>query len=304
MPALLPVMTLLSSCSKDYESPLSGKTIPDMTFESGRSEQSIELGDMSNIIAKVTAIVETGEESVIWCSANTNGNALVVNVSANTTFSNRKSVVDVYDTKSNDHISFNVTQKQNDAILPVEEVIDVPYTGGLYLLQLKTNVAIDWMNIISDYDNFINAKTATSRGLVVYEDYIMVAENPDSEPREGYVEYGNNATGLKTKVLVHQAGMPYIRFASDIATIGEAGGELDITVTTNVTNYIVEPESAPSWLTVGAKTELSKNKYSQKLSVQPLPANIDSRRCIVNFVKPGLSYGKQLTVIQTRQAEE
>ena len=304
MPALLAVMTLFSSCSKDYESPLSGRTIPDMTFESGRGEQSVELGDVSHITAKVTIVSEAGEESVIWCSANTNGNALVVNVSANTTYSTRKSVVDVYDTESNDHVSFNVTQKQNDAILPVDEIIDAPYTGGLYLLQLKTNVTIDWMNIISDYDNFINAKTATSRGLVVYKDYITVAENTNSEPREGYVEYGNNATGLKAKVLVRQAGQPYIRFASDVATIGEAGGELDIEVSTNVTNFVAEPEGAPNWLTVGAKTKLDKNKYSQKLNVQPLPSNIDSRRCIVNFVKPGLTYGKQLTVIQSRQTED
>ena len=68
MPALLAVMTLFSSCSKDYESPLSGRTIPDMTFESGRGEQSVELGDVSQeehqkIIALLDGRFSTRSES-------------------------------------------------------------------------------------------------------------------------------------------------------------------------------------------------------------------------------------------------
>ena len=82
LPALFVSIMLLTSCSKDYVSPLSGKTISDLTFGPELSYQTVNFDgqDMSNITA-------TSSEG--WCQAYAKDNELLVNVIDNYTYSDR-----------------------------------------------------------------------------------------------------------------------------------------------------------------------------------------------------------------------
>ena len=76
-----------------------------------------------------------------------------------------------------------------------------------------------------------------------------------------------------------------------------------INVTTNV-DFLTEVEkSSQSWVQVGSKTDKGGNQYVQKLQVNPLPADVDSRRAIVYFVKSDLSVWAMLAIEQQRVTE-
>ena len=74
---------------------------------------------------------------------------------------------------------------------------------------------------------------------------------------------------------------------------------LDINVASNV-DFYAAPENNQNWLRAGTLTKLEKYKYVQKLIIDPLPADKDSRRCIVLFVKSDMTFNKMLTVEQRR----
>lgn len=292
LPTLIVSIAVLVSCSKDYVSPLSGRTIDDITFGPELSYKTIKFDgqDLSNI---------TASSSEGWCQAYAKGSELIVNVIDNFTYSERTSNIVVLDNTTGDQLTFKATQLQNDAILPDESIYEVPAEGGIVTMSLQTNVKIDWVNIVSDYSDFIYPGTrSVTRGLVAYEDYVTVAANDHGEEREGYVEFGNMALNLKTSVLIRQAARPYIRLDKEYVSIDENGGEVDIQVEANL-DFRAEPHE--SWVQAGEQRELSKYKYSQKLKVSPMSGNGTSRRCVVYFVNDDLTVHNMLTIVQEKK---
>ena len=292
LPMLMVCAALLTSCSKDYVSPLSGRTIDDITFGAELSYKTVSFDgqDMSNITAK---------SSEGWCQAYAKGSELLVNVIDNFTYSDRTAVIDVYDAVTNDHLTFKVIQLQNNAILPEQSVYEVSSDGGIMTIKLETNMGN--CEVIPHAD-WIKALTRT-RALQPAEYQISVAENNGSDARDGIVEFADKEAGVSTQVIIRQLASPYIKLDNDIVTIGEAGGDLDINVTTNV-DFLTEVEkSSQSWVQVGSKTDKGGNQYVQKLQVNPLPADVDSRRAIVYFVKSDLSVWAMLAIEQQRVTE-
>ena len=292
LPTLIICVALLVSCSKDNASPLSGRTIDDMTFGPELSYKTVKFDgqDLSNI---------TANSSEGWCQAYAKGSELIVNVIDNFTYSERTSNIVVLDNTTGDQLTFKATQLQNDAILPDESIYEVPAEGGIVTMSLQTNVKIDWVNIVSDYSDFIYPGTrSVTRGLVAYEDYVTVAANDHGEEREGYVEFGNMALNLKTSVLIRQAARPYIRLDKEYVSIDQNGGEVDIQVEANL-DFRAEPHE--SWVQAGEQRELSKYKYSQKLKVSPMSGNGTSRRCVVYFVNDDLTVHNMLTIVQEKK---
>ncbi len=290
--SMLLIAGIMSSCSKGYESPLSGRTFDDMTFGPELSTQLIHFTgeDVSHIVTSVTDS---------WCQAYFYGDDMRVVVIDNETFSERSTIVTVSDSEDGSKVSFKVTQHQNDAVIPDRTIYNVPAEGGIVTMSLQTNVEIDWVNIVSDYSDFIYPGTrSVTRGLVAYEDYVTVAANDHGEEREGYVEFGNMALNLKTSVLIRQAARPYIRLDKEYVSIDENGGEVDIQVEANLA-FRAEPHE--NWVQQGEQRELSTYKYSQKLMVSPMTGNQTSRRCIVYFVNDDLTVHNMLTIVQEKK---
>ena len=100
----------VTSCSKEYSSPLKGQVVKDLTFESSQSSNTVTIAD-----ADLTGF--TIKSSELWCTASTKGKVLTVTVQSNDTYEERQATVTVTDPGDQTTITFKVLQKQNDAIL-------------------------------------------------------------------------------------------------------------------------------------------------------------------------------------------
>jgi hypothetical protein len=288
MPLMMAFVAFMAvSCKKGYESPLDTKELHDMTFTSDQSFQVVnyEGEDMSHVTAKA---------SEDWCVAYVMGTELRVAVNENKTYDDRSCDVYVNDLESGTSVTFKVTQQQLSVIQPEKEEYVVPVEGGKVDISLKTNVTIDYVNVDGDW-----MQAASTRGLRDEQYAVTVSANEDGSVRQGSVTFGNNTVGVVQQVLIRQLANTYIRLDSDMLTVGEAGGEFDINVASNV-DFYAAPENNQNWLRAGTLTKLEKYKYVQKLIIDPLPADKDSRRCIVLFVKSDMTFNKMLTVEQRR----
>ena len=148
----------VTSCSKEYSSPLKGQVVKDLTFESSQSSNTVTIAD-----ADLTGF--TIKSSELWCTASTKGKVLTVTVQSNDTYEERQATVTVTDPGDQTTITFKVLQKQNDAILIDGSTFVVPEEGGDISVKVQSNV--DYKVEIPASDTWLKLSTrASTRGLV------------------------------------------------------------------------------------------------------------------------------------------
>ena len=81
---------VVTSCSKEYSSPLKGQVVKDLTFESSQSSNTVTIAD-----ADLTGF--TIKSSELWCTASAKGKVLTVTVQSNDTYEERQATVTVTD---------------------------------------------------------------------------------------------------------------------------------------------------------------------------------------------------------------
>ena len=287
---LLASVTIMTSCSKDYVSPLSGKIIDDITFGSELSSQkvSFEGQDLSNVTA-------TSSEG--WCQAYTSGSELIVNVIDNFTYSDRTSNIDLLDTQTNDHVTFKVTQLQYDAIIADPEVYDAPSEGGNVVVTLQKN--IEKCEVLPQVDWITAVTRSYTRALTAVTIELAVANNESEKDREGEVKI-KSADGDTYCIVTIRQPYSYMMTLDEFLPVGADGGEVEITIYANF-DYRTEIQPTNNWIQSGTRTKLESGKYSHKFVVSALPSDKDSRRGYVYFVNGDLSFYRMLTIEQKRE---
>lgn len=266
------ILAILFAACKGYDSPIDGKKIEDMTFgpEQGFQEISLKNDDTENLSCV---------SSENWCIPSVREGKLIVAVNDNKTYSERTATVDVKDSEDGSHVSFKVTQQQNNAIQVDKKIIEVPEEGGMVTIDFKSN--LKW-EVLPQVD-WIHAGTRGSRALESYSADVFVEPNESGEPREGVVKIKDTASSWYNEVTIVQAFNAFLSIDPDYISVNENGGEIEVTVNTNTT-YKVEFKAGINWLEEGAKTEKGKNKYSQKIKISPLPDGTNMRDSEVFFV--------------------
>ena len=127
---------VVTSCSKEYSSPLKGQVINDLTFDSSQSSKSVSIADVD-----LTGF--TIKSSELWCTAAAQGKSLNVTVQANDTYGERQATVTLTDPGDQTSITFKVLQKQNDAIIVDGSTFSVPEEGGDVSIKVQSNVKYD-----------------------------------------------------------------------------------------------------------------------------------------------------------------
>ena len=280
----------VSSCSSDdYSSPIKGKTVSDVTFESSQNTNSITIGD-----ADLTGFTITSSET--WCVATAQGKNLNITVQPNTTYSERQATITVTDPGDQSVVSFKILQKQNDAILIDGKTFNVAEAGGDVTVKVQSNVK--YQVEIPSSASWLTSKAAT-RTLENSTIVLSATANNSGDEREATVKLTNTASGVSSEFTVKQDLTPAVSIDTDEFQMDEFGGEVEVTVTSNIA---IDVKYSEDWVSSAGTTEKGDFGFVQKIKVSPLPSNMGSRTAKVEFSdKLGKwNISKVVTIKQTK----
>ena len=282
---------VVTSCSKEYSSPLKGQVVNDLTFDSSQSSKSVSIADVD-----LTGF--TIKSSELWCTAAAQGKSLNVTVQANDTYGERQATVTLTDPGDQTSISFKVLQKQNDAIIVDGSTFSVPEDGGEVSIKVQSNVNYK-VEIPSDATWLKNTTKASTRGLETSTITLTAEKNNSGDERETVVKLTNTDSGVSSQFTVKQELTPSFTIDKDEFNIDELGDVVNVTVTSNIE---IDVQFSDDWVSSAGTTEKGGFNFVQKIKVEPLPNDQDSRTATVTFSdKLGKwSLSKVVTIKQTR----
>lgn len=263
----------VTSCSKDYSSPLNGQVVNDLTFESSQSSNSISVGGVD-----LSGFTTSSSES--WCTAVAYGTNLTVTVQANDTYDERKAFVTIIDPEDQTTISFRVLQKQNDAIKIDGSTFSVPEEGGNLSIKVQSNV--NYEVEIPESASWLKVSTrAATRGLASSTIDLTAEKNNTGDEREAIVKVTNSDSKITSQFTVKQELTPYITIDKEVFDMDELGGEVNITVTSNIA---VDVQFSENWISSAGTTENGDFNFVQKIKVDPFANNgQDKRSATITF---------------------
>ena len=182
------ISLIVVSCDK-YESPLSGKTVADVTVESTFSTQTVNIGG-----ANLTGFTATSSQS--WCEVSTGESGVTLIVSSNETYDERKASVTVTDTEDGSILTFNVIQKQKDEI-NVGKLYKIPEKGGIFKIEVESNVSYT-VEIPSDCDWL--SQVSSTRGLSTTQITFNASKNDSGDERSTIVKVINKDAGITKEI--------------------------------------------------------------------------------------------------------
>ena len=266
------VSILVTSCSKEYSSPLKGQVVKDLTFESSQSSKSVTIAD-----ADLTGF--TIKSSELWCTAAAQGKVLSVTVRENDTYDDRQATITVTDPGDQTTITFKVMQKQNDAILIDGSTFVVPEEGGDINIKIQSNVNYE-VEIPASATWLTKSTRASTRGLVSSTIVLTAEKNNSGEEREAIVTFiDNKESGVSSKITIKQSLTPYIEVDKDQITLSEDEKEIEIVVKTNIN---LETVITNDWITDNGRGSNGDLNFTQKLKIAKNNSG-DERGAVVTF---------------------
>ena len=262
---------VVTSCSKEYSSPLKGQVVKDLTFESSQSSKSVTIAD-----ADLTGF--TIKSSELWCTAAAQGKVLSVTVRENDTYDDRQATITVTDPGDQTTITFKVMQKQNDAILIDGSTFVVPEEGGDINIKIQSNVNYE-VEIPASATWLTKSTRASTRGLVSSTIVLTAEKNNSGEEREAIVTFIDKESGVSSKITIKQSLTPYIEVDKDQITLSEDEKEIEIVVKTNIN---LETVITNDWITDNGRGSNGDLNFTQKLKIAKNNSG-DERGAVVTF---------------------
>ena len=281
------VSILVTSCSKEYSSPLKGQVVKDLTFESSQSSKSVTIAD-----ADLTGF--TIKSSELWCTAAAQGKVLSVTVRENDTYDDRQATITVTDPGDQTTITFKVMQKQNDAILIDGSTFVVPEEGGDINIKIQSNVNYE-VEIPASATWLTKSTRASTRGLVSSTIVLTAEKNNSGEEREAIVTFIDKESGVSSKITIKQSLTPYIEVDKDQITLSEDEKEIEIVVKTNIN---LETVITNDWITDNGRESNGDLNFTQKLKIAKNNSG-DERGAVVTFENKNYSLISKISIKQS-----
>ena len=281
------VSILVTSCSKEYSSPLKGQVVKDLTFESSQSSKSVTIAD-----ADLTGF--TIKSSELWCTAAAQGKVLSVTVRENDTYDDRQATITVTDPGDQTTITFKVMQKQNDAILIDGSTFVVPEEGGDINIKIQSNVNYE-VEIPASATWLTKSTRASTRGLESSTIVLTAEKNNSGEEREAIVTFIDKESGVSSKITIKQSLTPYIEVDKDQITLSEDEKEIEIVVKTNIN---LETVITNDWITDNGRGSNGDLNFTQKLKIAKNNSG-DERGAVVTFENKNYRLSSNISIKQS-----
>lgn len=284
------VSVCIVSCGEDYSSPLKGKTINDVVFETGVHNKTVSIG--TEDLTKCTVV-----SSANWCRPTIEGSSVSVFVQNNDTYEERKAIVTLTDPEDATTLSFNVIQNQNDAIIVDGKTFEIPEEGGEVSIKVQSNVSYNVE--IPANATWLTKSTSSTRGLSDSTIKLKADKNNSGDERETVVKLTDSKSGITSEFTVKQKLTPVIKLSIESFEVDELGGEFEVTVNSNID---LDIELDDYWVSLGEKKDNGDFNFIQKFVVSPIPEYGSSRSTFVSFIPKNGKWdiNKQLKISQTK----
>lgn len=182
-----------------------------------------------------------------------------------------------------------VTQKQKDALLLTNSVVEMTNKGGTFTSEVMANIDYDVV-IPTQYSSWISRQT--TRGLKAYKETFRVEPNYDFEKREGYILF-TGPDGIEEKLQVFQNPSTGLVLQSSSVTMESNGGEFSIEISRNCGFDVEMPDV--KWL----RRIDTRSMSTQTLHFEVDPyTGTDGRKAEIVFVSDDKSVKETFTVYQ------
>ncbi|WP_187376773.1 MULTISPECIES: BACON domain-containing protein [Butyricimonas] len=186
-----------------------------------------------------------------------------------------------------------VTQKKKDAILLTKDKYDLPTTGGDITVEVKSNIT--YTTTIPQEFNWIKQADSKSRALETKNLNFKIEANPNTDKREGFIIFKDNASELADTVHVYQAQKDELILTQDTYNVPAKGETINVELKTNVDYEVIIPEDAKEWI----EQLVSRASRVDKLSFTILESTIyDERQAEIIIKDKNSDLADTLHVIQ------
>lgn len=209
------------------EATMSGGNIT-LNFPSEAGSASV---DLSASGAWTAAFVN--DRAKDWCTLSTSegkrGTATItVSVKENPDYDDRSASIRF--TCGDLNRTINVTQKQKDALLVTGTRFDVGQDGGKIAVEVKANIAFEYMVSQNAKDWIVPTKT---KGLTTSVLNFNVLANDDTAKREGQITVTSSA-GQEVVKVYQEGATPTVVLSQNLYQVAAAGGQIRVDVQSNV----------------------------------------------------------------------
>ena len=225
--------------------------------------------------------------------------AVVLRVSENTTYKERDAVVTISNKEAGVSVGIYIHQPFETVFNVDKAEAEVPMDGGTVTATVESNVDYN-VSIPSDckWITLSSGSRSRTRGTKTSVLVFRVAPNTSGRPRAATVTIGNSSAGVRKGLTITQP------FESSFK-VDEAGFELDerpSVIGVNVSaNVSVSVQSQDDWLTVGNKTNVTENSWTQQIIVSAFSDKAEQRIGHVKFIYPeAADTPKIIEVVQKR----
>lgn len=261
-------------------------SVTDIVFEAGGGEKEFYItcnGDWT--IANASQ----------WCKTDItsgNGNATIsVTVNPSELYDDQNTNITVK-AGTNTKI-LTVTQKKKDALLLTKDKYDLPTMGGDITVEVKSNIT--YTTTIPQEFNWIKQVDSKSRALETKNLNFKIEANPNTDKREGFIIFKDNANELADTVHVYQAQKDELILTQDTYNVPAKGETINVELKTNVDYEVIIPEDAKEWV----EQLVSRASRVDKLSFTILESTIyDERQAEIIIKDKNSDLADTLHIIQ------
>lgn len=191
---------------------------------------------------------------------------------------------------------FTITQKRKGAIILNSDRVEVPFRGGRFDVTLKSNLdasvsvladAADWISRIS-----VNEST---KALADKTFSFNAKEGSKEGNRQGRIVFHEGT--ISDTLTVYQSFKPSIILGSDVRNISDAGGVIDVDITTNV-EYETICDPLATWISIIETKATRVDKVSFVVSANE---SYEERSAKVIFKDKNNLTADTLTINQTNK---
>lgn len=190
--------------------------------------------------------------------------------------------------------TFTITQKCADALLLTTDKYEVTQDGATIEVEVKAN--IDYQIAISETaKNWISEVQSKSRALTTHKHSFTIANNEDTEKREGEITF---KSGDKVEtVKVYQAGGPIVLLTKNEYSVSDQGETISVDLKSNVEFSVKMPEV--DWITE-ENASRAMSSHTLKYIISP-NETYDSRSAEIVFYDKNSDVTDTLKVIQAQK---